>query len=89
MSAEGLLGKVLKTFLESKKDRDIKELSPIIDKVAAVYPQLSSLTNDELRAKTTYFKEKADSTYSTRNKFWNNALYFYFGGHARTSSLYF
>jgi preprotein translocase subunit SecA len=58
MSAEGLLGKVLKTFLGSKKDRDIKELSPIIDKVAAVYPQLSSLSNDELRAKTTYFKEK-------------------------------
>lgn len=58
MSAEGLLGKVLKTFLGSKKDRDIKELSPIIDKVAAVYPQLSSLSNDELRAKTAYFKDK-------------------------------
>ncbi len=65
MSAEGLLGKVLKTFLGSKKDRDIKELSPIIDKVAAVYPQLSSLTNDELRAKTTYFKEKIKEKTST------------------------
>lgn len=65
MSAEGLLGKVLKTFLGSKKDRDIKELSPIIDKVAAVYPQLSSLTNDELRAKTTYFKEKIKDKTST------------------------
>ncbi len=65
MSAEGLLGKVLKTFLGSKKDRDIKELSPIIDQVAAVYPQLSSLTNDELRAKTTYFKEKIKEKTST------------------------
>jgi len=65
MSAEGLLGKVLKTFLGSKKDRDIKELSPIIDKVAAVYPQLSSLSNDELRAKTTYFKEKIKEKTST------------------------
>ena len=65
MSAEGLLGKVLKTFLGSKKDRDIKELSPIIDKVAAVYAQLSSLSNDELRAKTTYFKEKIKEKTST------------------------
>ena len=65
MSAEGLLGKVLKTFLGSKKDRDIKELSPIIEKVAAVYPQLSSLSNDELRAKTTYFKEKIKEKTST------------------------
>ena len=58
MSAEGLLGRVLKTFLGSKKDRDFKDLSPIIDKVAAVYSQLSSLSNDELRAKTAYFKDK-------------------------------
>ncbi|HLU84299.1 MAG TPA: preprotein translocase subunit SecA [Vicingaceae bacterium] len=58
MSAEGLLGKILKTFLGSKKERDIKELSPIIEKVAAIFPQLSSLSNDELRAKTLYFKEK-------------------------------
>lgn len=58
MSVEGLLGKVLKTFLGSKKDRDIKELSPIIEKVAVVYSQLSTISNDELRAKTTFFKEK-------------------------------
>ena len=58
MSAEGLLGRVLKTFLGSKKDRDFKDLSPIIDKVATVFPQLSSLSNDELRAKTAYFKDK-------------------------------
>ena len=29
MSVEGILGKVLKTFLGSKTDRDYKELSPI------------------------------------------------------------
>ena len=43
MSAEGILGKVLKTFLGSKTDRDYKELSPIVDEVAEVFVNYSSL----------------------------------------------
>lgn len=58
MSVEGILGKVLKTFLGSKTDRDYKELSPIVDEVAVFYDSLSSLTNDELRAKTIEFKDR-------------------------------
>jgi preprotein translocase subunit SecA len=58
MSAEGILGKVLKTFLGSKTDRDYKELSPIVDEVAEVFVNYSSLSNDELRAKTIEFKSK-------------------------------
>jgi len=57
MSVEGILGKVLKTFLGNKTDRDIKELSPIIDGVAEVYTNLTTLSNDELRAKTSEFKQ--------------------------------
>ena len=58
MSASGLLSKVLKTFVGSKTDRDYKELSPIIDDVATIFSTLSSLTNDELRARTTALKTR-------------------------------
>jgi len=56
MAGAGLLNKVLKTFLGSKTDRDLKELSPIVDQTNSAYKNLTSLTNDELRAKTTAFK---------------------------------
>jgi len=67
MSVEGLLGKVLKTFLGSKTDRDYKELSPIVDKVAAHFNGYSSLSNDELRAKTKEFKERIAKKTQTAN----------------------
>jgi preprotein translocase subunit SecA len=63
MSGSGILSKVLKTFVGSKTDRDIKELSPIIDEVAAPFNTYSSLSNDDLRAKTLGLKAKiADKT---------------------------
>lgn len=54
----GILSKVLKTFVGSKSDRDLKELSPIIDEVATLYNSFSSLSNDELRAKSAALKVK-------------------------------
>jgi preprotein translocase subunit SecA len=63
MSGSGILSKVLKTFVGSKTERDIKELSPIIDEVAAPFNTYSSLSNDDLRAKTLGLKAKiADKT---------------------------
>ncbi len=41
----------------SKSDRDVKGIVPIVEKVKAEYSKLGGLTNDELRAKTTGFKE--------------------------------
>lgn len=58
MAGAGLLNKVLKTFLGSKTDRDLKELSPIIEQTNAVYQTLANISNDELRAKTIEFKNK-------------------------------
>ena len=58
MDASGILSKVLKTFVGSKSDRDFKELSPIIDEVSTHHNAISSLSNDELRAKTTELKAK-------------------------------
>jgi preprotein translocase subunit SecA len=42
----------------TKSDRDLKEIQPILDKILAIYPTLSSLSNDALRAKTAEFKAR-------------------------------
>ena len=41
----------------SKSERDVKGITPIVEKVKAAYAQLDQLSNDELRAKTIEFKE--------------------------------
>ena len=52
----GSLTKSLKKILGSKEDRDLKEVTPLVEKIKAVYPTLANLSNDELRAKTITFK---------------------------------
>lgn len=52
-----MLGFLSKLF-GSKSERDIKQIQPIVEQIKAVYPQLASLTNDELRQKTLDFKKK-------------------------------
>ena len=42
----------------SKADRDLKEVTPLVEKIRAVFPGLAALSNDELRAKTIDFKAK-------------------------------
>ncbi len=41
----------------NKATRDMKETKPWVDKVKAVYPEISKLSNDELRAKTEELKK--------------------------------
>jgi len=52
-----LFGKVL----GSKSERDLKEINPLIEKIKQIYPTLSSLSNDELRAKTVEFRARIAS----------------------------
>jgi len=40
----------------SKDKRDLKEISPIVDKIKAVYDEITKLSNDELRARTETLK---------------------------------
>ncbi|MCE2616688.1 preprotein translocase subunit SecA [Phocaeicola oris] len=42
----------------NKATRDMKEIKPWVDKIKAVYPNISKLSNDELRAKTLELKER-------------------------------
>ncbi len=47
---------IFKKIFGTKADRDLKEISPYIDKIKAASKTISTLSNDELRAKTTEFK---------------------------------
>lgn len=49
---------LLKKLFKSKKERDVEALKPIVDQINAIYEQLHSLTDDELRAKTQEFKKR-------------------------------
>ncbi|MEJ7778007.1 MAG: preprotein translocase subunit SecA [Daejeonella sp.] len=47
---------ILNKLFGSKSDRDIKLVQPLVEKTKEEYAKLSSLSNDELRQKTTEFK---------------------------------
>lgn len=51
-----MLGFLTKVF-GSKSERDIKAIQPLVIKINEEYAKLSSLSNDELRNKTVYFKD--------------------------------
>jgi preprotein translocase subunit SecA len=53
-----MINKLLKLIFGDKSEKDIKEITPYVDKTLAEYAKLSSISNDELRAKTSQFKQK-------------------------------
>jgi len=48
----------LSKIFGSKSERDIKQVQPLVSQINEQYAKLASLTNDELRAKTTDFKRR-------------------------------
>jgi len=52
-----MLGFLAKIF-GSKSERDIKSIQPLVVKINEEYAKLSSISNDELRAKTVEFKDR-------------------------------
>ncbi|MCD7936918.1 MAG: preprotein translocase subunit SecA [Tannerellaceae bacterium] len=42
----------------NKSQKDLKEITPYVKKIQAVYPSIERLTNDELRAKTDEIKQR-------------------------------
>ena len=56
-----MISGLLKKILGDKSDKDRKAYQPIIDKVNEIYQTLHSISDDELRAKTTDFQERIKS----------------------------
>ena len=54
----GLLDSVLKVFVGDKSKQDVKSIMPIVDKIKTFEKSLEALSHDQLRAKTSEFKEK-------------------------------
>ncbi len=54
----GILDSVLKIFVGDKSKKDVKAIEPTIKKIKEAEAQLTSISNDELRNKTTLFKKK-------------------------------
>ena len=49
--------KILTKFFGNKSERDINEVKPILEKIKAIYPEIESLTNDQLREKSQNLKQ--------------------------------
>ena len=56
-----MLESILKKVFGTKNDRELKRLSLLLDEINNLEPAMMSLTDEELRAKTPYFKEKLKS----------------------------
>jgi preprotein translocase subunit SecA len=54
----GFLGKIMQSIFGTKYEKDVKAIHPIVTKIKEEFAKLSSLTHDELRAKTDYFKQR-------------------------------
>ena len=54
----GLLGKGIKKIFGTKSDKDLKLLYPYVEKINLEFEKLSSISDQELRDKTSFFRQK-------------------------------
>ena len=47
-----ILSGIIKMFFGSKAEKDRKQIEPYVNKIKALYPSISALSNDELRARS-------------------------------------
>ncbi|MBW1731865.1 MAG: preprotein translocase subunit SecA [Deltaproteobacteria bacterium] len=55
-----MFGKVIKGIFGSKNERELKRIAPIVDRINSLEPDFQRLSDDQLRAKTTEFKERLE-----------------------------
>ena len=56
---------ILSRLFGNKAQRDLKEISPYVEKIKAVYPGIEALSNDELRARAESIKQKIEDAVKT------------------------
>jgi preprotein translocase subunit SecA len=54
----GILNKAITKIFGSKSDRDLKEITPLVNKILAEYSKLETISHDELRHKSFEFKNR-------------------------------
>jgi preprotein translocase subunit SecA len=55
-----MIGNLIKKIFGSKNERELKRIQPMVHRINDVEARISPLTNDQLRAKTSGFKEHLD-----------------------------
>ena len=59
----------LKKLLGTKSEKDIKQIQPLVDKTKSIYSTLSTISNEELRARVVAMKKKIkDATQTNEEK---------------------
>jgi preprotein translocase subunit SecA len=53
-----MIGSLIKKIVGSKNERELKRIQPLIDQINQTEPKISRLSDDQLRAKTSEFKER-------------------------------
>lgn len=53
-----IINTILGKFLGNKSERDIKEVSPVVEKVKKEFEQIQTISNDDLRNKTQELKQR-------------------------------
>jgi preprotein translocase subunit SecA len=53
----GIFGGIASKLFGSSNDREVKKLSPMVDAINAMEPEMEALSDDELRAKTDEFRK--------------------------------
>ena len=49
---------VLSKLFGNKSQRDLKEITPWVERIKAIYPEIDALSNDELRERTAQLRQR-------------------------------
>ncbi len=63
-----LINKTISKFFGTKSERDLKELTPVVEQIRSAYTALEHISNDELRAKSESFKARIEAHVSGLKK---------------------
>jgi preprotein translocase subunit SecA len=55
-----MIGALIKKIVGSKNERELRRIQPYVDKINQMEPEISPLSDDQLRAKTSEFKERIE-----------------------------
>jgi len=55
-----MIGSLIKKIVGSKNERELKKIHPMVQRINQLEPTILPLSNDQLRAKTSEFKERID-----------------------------
>jgi preprotein translocase subunit SecA len=62
-----MIGAISKLFGGNKSEKDVKKIKPVVEQINRFFEQYQSISNDELRKKTTEFKERIAAHLNTIN----------------------